>query len=302
MTAQGKEHSGVIVGTVDGVDVIDCSVCGFIHINPLPTPTELEELYKKNFYSVDKPTFISSQGEDKEWLNQQYSDRYDTFELELGDSRKRKILDVGSGPGFFLKYGQERGWDVLGIEPSTQACEHTKSLGINVLNECFDVNSAKHLGKFDVIHASLVLEHIPNPIECVQLMFEHLNDGGIMCITAPNDFNPFQKALTAVEDYAPWWIVPKHHLNYFTPDSLSFLMQRVGLDIFLKETSFPIDMFLLMGDNYIGNEQLGRSCHHKRVRFEANLAHAGLNELKRKLYRSLAEINLGREICVYGRK
>lgn len=71
---------------------------------------------------------------------------------------------------------------------------------------------------------------------------------------------------------------------------------------FLKETSFPIDMLLLMGDNYIGNEQLGRACHHKRVRFEASLANAGLNELKRKLYRSLAEINLGREVCIYGKK
>jgi hypothetical protein len=66
------------------------------------------------------------------------------------------------------------------------------------------------------------------------------------------------------------------------------------------ESSFPIDMFLLMGDNYIGEDAMGRLCHTKRKKMELNLEEAGLNEVKRDLYKCLAKIGLGREICMYG--
>ena len=57
-----------------------------------------------------------------------------------------------------------------------------------------------------------------------------------------------------------------------------------------------------MGDNYVGDDELGRACHVKRMTFEKNLAAAGLNDIKRKLYRALAAEGLGREIVLVGRK
>lgn len=121
---------------------------------------------------------------------------------------------------------------------------------------------------------------------------------GIICISTPNDYNPFQQALRDVDKFQPWWVCP----HYFSPDSLQQLLERHAFNVLSKEASFPIDMFLLMGDNYVGDNTLGRACHHKRVRFETQLAAAGKNELKRKLYQALAELNLGREICIYGQK
>jgi 2-polyprenyl-3-methyl-5-hydroxy-6-metoxy-1,4-benzoquinol methylase len=300
--SSNKEHYGNVVHTVNDCDIIDCVVCGFKHIDPLPTSEELAAFYKNEFYSVDKAKVISRQHEDEEWLFQQYGDRYDTFQTLLADDSRRTIFDIGSGPGFFLKYGLQRGWKTLGIEPSVLACENAKALGVDVINACFSKETTKGLGQFDVIHASFVLEHIPDPIGFVKLMYELLADGGILCLTVPNDFNPFQQALVSVDGYAPWWVMPKHHLNYFTPDSLSLLMERNGLSVVFKESSFPIDMFLLMGDKYVGDDLLGRACHHKRVRFEKILADAGLNDLKRKLYQSFASVNIGREICIYARK
>jgi hypothetical protein len=68
------------------------------------------------------------------------------------------------------------------------------------------------------------------------------------------------------------------------------------------EATFPIDLFLLMGENYVGDDELGRRCHGKRKRLEINLEKAGLTDLKRSLYRSFAELGIGREIQVIGRK
>ena len=55
-------------------------------------------------------------------------DRLESFEALLPANRRR-LLDIGSGPGFFLKSAASRGWNVLGVEPSRQAAAHAKRLG-----------------------------------------------------------------------------------------------------------------------------------------------------------------------------
>ncbi len=296
-----QKHSGKLVENVKGFDIIECEQCGFRHVNPLPTEEELKDTYAHDYYKTEKPLSITRHNEDKDWLEIQYTDRYETFE-EHFDGKRGAILDVGSGPGFFLKFGKERGWNVLGIEPSMQAAAHARSLGVDVVGDFLTPENAGEFGQFDAIHASLVLEHIPNPREFIDIIFCLTKPGGIICLTAPNDYNPFQKALKDADNYAPWWVEPTHHLNYFTPDSLSNLIERCGFDVVLKESTFPIDLFLLMGDNYVGDDTLGRTCHKKRVRFEQTLHKSGQNALKRELYQALAKLNLGREICVYAKR
>ena len=68
------------------------------------------------------------------------------------------------------------------------------------------------------------------------------------------------------------------------------------------ETTFPIDLFLLMGDNYVGHDELGRACHAKRKMFEMNLARAGMTPFKQTLYKQLAALGVGRDVFVVARK
>jgi len=83
---------------------------------------------------------------------------------------------------------------------------------------------------------------------------------------------------------------------------LELLLKKRGFDILQIESTFPIDLFLLMGETYIGNELLGRGCHSKRKTLEINLAGSGHNKVKRELYIAMAKLGIGREICAYARK
>ncbi|WP_418791009.1 class I SAM-dependent methyltransferase [Phosphitispora sp. TUW77] len=296
-----NEHSGEVMDSVNGYDVIDCKECGFKHIIPLPTPEEIEAAYNHDYYTQEKPLYIERAREDLEWLNLAYDDRYDIFEKNLPKDRRR-ILDIGSGPGFFLLRGRQRGWETLGIEPSEQAYKHSSDLGLNIVNEFFDYELTTKLGKFDVVNMSEVLEHIVNPQEVLKLIYNLLEDNGLICISVPNDYNPFQYALRTVCDYNPWWVAPPHHINYFDFVSLKGLMTKIGFEVVLVEADFPIDMFLLMGDNYVGNEDFGKLCHEKRKNFEMNLNKAGLNSIRHRIYEALAESNLGRRILLVARK
>ncbi|ABB30696.1 Methyltransferase type 12 [Geobacter metallireducens RCH3] len=295
------DHEGEVCDSVKGFDVIDCSKCGFKHIVPIPSAEELEEVYRHEYYTSEKPLYLERYREDLDWWNLVYGDRYDTFE-ELLPQKRRRILDIGSGPGFFLKHGKDRGWETVGIEPSARAAAHSREMGLDIIEEFFSTDTAIQLGLFDVIHMSAVLEHIPDPEHFLGIVRKNLTPEGILCVVVPNDYNPFQLALRTACNFQPWWVAPPHHINFFDFESLEHLLTRSGFEVTCKESTFPIDLFLLMGDNYIGNDTRGRACHAKRMQFETNLAAAGLTSVKRSLYQSLANLNIGREVCLYSRR
>lgn len=298
----GSDHTGAVVAQAGGFDVIECEACGFRHLLPVPTPQELEQVYRHEYYAIEKPLYLERTREDRPWTDLVYDERYEAFESLLPAGGSRSLLDVGSGPGFFLLRGRERGWRTLGIEPSSQSAAHSRGLGLEVVEEFLDERTAAGLGTFDVVHLSQVLEHIPDPRALLRLVHGLVRPGGLACVVVPNDFNPFQLALRDACGFAPWWVAPPHHINFFDFDSLSRLMRECGFVEEVRDTSFPIDMFLLMGENYVGNDELGRACHARRKLFETNLARAGRGDLKRRLYGALAGLGLGREVVLVARR
>ncbi len=293
-------HHGALRDAVQGFDVIDCTECGFAHVMPLPSPADLAPVYTHEYYAREKPDYLSVVRKDLSWYEIGYRERFDTFEQFLPPDRRR-VLDVGCGPGFFLAHGAGRGWRAMGVEPSTQAAAHARSLGVDIVEEFFDAPLARRLGPVDVVQMTNVLEHVPDPLAFIGAARDALQPGGLLSICVPNDYNPFQDALRNGCGFAPWWVAPPHHLNHFTFDSLATVLERTGFDIAERNASFPIDLFLLMGDNYVGDPVLGRACHEKRMRFEQTMAGTGHEHLRRQFYRSLAALGLGREIIMIAR-
>jgi len=296
-----NEHEGSLCESKEGFDVIDCQCCGFKHIIPLPMPKELEEVYRHEYYSQDKPLYLERTREDKPWSDLVYRERYELFE-NLLPIHCRRLLDIGSGPGFFLRLGAERGWIVKGVEPSRQSAMHSREMGLDILEDFLCEQTVEALGRYDVVHMSHVLEHIPDPKGFLGLVEDVLRPEGLLCLIVPNDFSPVQQALQKACDYAPWWVAPPHHINYFNFDSLEGLLSRCGFEVLHRETSFPIDLFLLMGENYVGNDALGRVCHERRKRLEMNLDKAGMGHVKKDLYKAFAEVGIGRDVILVARK
>jgi SAM-dependent methyltransferase len=295
------EHYGKKISTKNGKDIINCEKCGFAHVYPLPTLEETENIYKNEYYQKEKPNYINENVIDKDWWIATYNRRFDVYE-KLINSKNRSLLDIGSGPGVFLEAAKNRGWEVLGVEPNIDAANHTKKIGYEVINEMYDKKLSQKLKKFDLINLTLVLEHIVNPIDLIKLAYDQLNPNGIISIVVPNDFNPFQKILHNYLEFENWWIVPDHHLNYFNKETLSDCLIKNNFKIVHSETTFPIDIFLLMGDNYIKNPELGRIVHQKRILFEKILMDSGNGELLTNLYTEFSKFNIGRELFIIGKK
>ena len=304
-------HNGPRITHAQEHDIIDCFECGFKHALPLPDPAALEREYRDSYYADEKPNFIAHAGEDQPWFELAQNDRLDAFEKltdaassseAIGQNRVRRLLDIGCGPGFFLATAIKRGWQGFGVEPSRQAAAHARSLGAQITEGLFTAQTAATLGRFDAVNLTNVLEHVPDPIAILKRAIGLLNSGGVLCVGVPNDFSPFQIAARSAMNTGDWWVAPPHHLNYFDFESLGALVERLGLKITDRTTSFPMEAFLMMGENYTSDPALGRACHNKRKRFDFAFEAAGMTESRRDFYRALARLGIGREAVIIATK
>jgi len=300
--ADDGTHRGHVIDRVNGYSIVACESCGFRHALPLPSPREQRAAYEEAYYRDQKPTYVSRAREDAEWSRLGWDDRLSLFEdlLKHDAARGLSVLDIGCGPGWFLKAAADRGWKTQGIEPSAQAAEHARGLGLNIANAMFDETTAPTLDRCDVVHLNNMLEHVADPTGLLRLATGRAWPGGLICVGVPNDYNALQVAARAAGTQ-PWWLVPPHHLNYFDFASLEALLKRVGLEVVETLTSFPMELFLLMGDNYVGDDALGRECHARRKHFDMALEKAGLGNVRRKLYGALAKAGIGREAIIVAR-
>lgn len=294
------KHRGDRIDSVNGFDIIECTTCGFRHVVPLPSDEELGDYYAKQFY--EERLFIPEKFEtDREWLEMCYAERYEVFENFLQTGRHR-LLEIGSGIGGFLEVGVQRGWDVVGVEPSARATQLAQSKGLKVVNDLFSKEKVAHLGPFDVVHMDDVMEHLTDPVETLHQIRSFLSEKGLISLICPNDYSPLQSLLRDHQDFSPWWLSPPIHLNYFNFKSMTALLEKTGFEVVETTTSFPMEFFLIAGDNYVKQSELGGACHDRRKAFEVNLNRYGMDPLRRKLYSALASEGVGRHIVMVARK
>ncbi len=295
-------HKGKVIAEDGKSKIVDCELCGFKHLDPIPSKKEIQRYYEKQYYQEKKPKLLDYEKETKEiqWSNLWYRDRLSILNKYINKiDEKRRLLDVGCGNGFFLKFMNENDWEVFGIEPSCIASDRAHSLNVNVFNTTLeDFIEIEWHDYFDFINLKCVLEHVPNPIEVVDICKDLLNVSGMICIEVPNDFNALQLQAHKHKLCNPhYWMSIPDHINYFDFSSLGKLLEKSGFEIVLQTTDFPMELFLLMGENYVENSEIGSKCHEKRIKFELNIE----DEHRRNIYTSLAKSSVGRSCIMYAK-
>ncbi|HOM01309.1 MAG TPA: class I SAM-dependent methyltransferase [Acetivibrio sp.] len=264
--------------------VIECKDCGFYHVYPYPDNDFLNTFYSK-----------------------EYKDELSKINLKEKVARikrlikSREILDIGCGSCELLKEFENEGFKPYGIEPSERGAEECNDKGIRVKNEFADKN--RFGKKFELINLSFVLEHIPNPYDFMEkIKSEFMSEEGYLSIEVPNDFNLLQRVYTAYHKTEPYWIHFPDHLNYWNFDTFKNFLERAGFEVVYQTSSFPLEMFLLMDEDYIKKKELGKIVHSKRVQFELKFKQIGKTEDIFMIYQKLSEINVGREIQVIAKR
>jgi 2-polyprenyl-3-methyl-5-hydroxy-6-metoxy-1,4-benzoquinol methylase len=277
---------------------------GYYHIFPIPDKKELAQYYEREFYSAKYNKQINDsskkvQQKEEEFINSQYED---VLEIIGKEAPGKKIIDIGCGYGNFMKFCWKRGFKTFGIDPSADAVNYAKAGGLRAIKA--DIEDFKDLikEKYDAAVMLNVFEHLRKPYEILKVIRDNiLAEGGLLIIRVPNEFNRLQLIANEKYNLKKWWVAIPQHINYFTVKHLVKLVEKSGYEIFMKEATFPLEMFILLGDQYVGDSKLGKIIHQKRVLFEKTLKEYD-NNYKRQMYQKFAEIELGREVVIYARK
>ena len=284
--------------------IVEDEKYGFLRVDPIPSQQEVDKFYKEEFYSTEYKQFNDSsmevQLEEEEFYKRYWESNYQKVVQFFGRKDDISLFDVGCGFALGLKYYMDKGFTVSGLDPAPEAVEYAKKQNLDV--HLAGINEFSCVGdeRFDVVTIVNALEHLRNPAETLLDVKKYLlKSNGLLMVDVPNEFNDFQVVANTEHNLGEWWLCPPNHINYFSVSSLKNLFDKCGYVIKSYETSFPLEMFLVMGDVYVGNPKLGKQCHNKRVHFEEMMRKHGKEDKLRKFYEALADCDLGRQVVMY---
>ena len=218
-----------------------------LETSPKPTLKELPTYYQSD-------TYISHTDSKKSIVDKLYQVvKKHTLKKKLKlinsfETKRKNILDVGCGTGDFLLVCKNNGWNVTGVEPSTNAkilidSKFNKDENSKFYSNLMEINSVK----YDVITLWHVLEHVPNLSEYISKLKSLLTPNGVLVIAVPNyksfDANYYKQFWAAYD-------VPRH-LWHFSKKTIQLLFSKEEMSV-VKLIPMKFDSFYvsLLSEKY----------------------------------------------------
>ena len=201
--------------------IIRCLKCDHIQLFPVPTLNDEKKFYDENLQDKN----INDVGSIKRARRKMMPDNTRRAELVSKIITKRsRILEIGSGHGFFLDIMKKNGYDITGFEISKEKRKYSKKvtkvpvLDININEKIPTVKP------FDIVVLFHTLEHIIDPVILLKNIKKLLKPKGKVLVEVPNcdDFhlglNKFYKEF--------YW--ERAHIHYFNSKSLKTVINLGG--------------------------------------------------------------------------
>jgi SAM-dependent methyltransferase len=136
------------------------------------------------------------------------------------------LCDIGTGEGIFLNELEKQGYKNLwGIEPNKKIFQFNKEGNVKieqgVLKDIKNINE-----NFNTITMFHVLEHLPNPLESLKLIYDNLQKDGHIAIETPD----FECSAFKRTKYKHALIYPEHFF-YFNENNLRKIIEKAGFKI-----------------------------------------------------------------------
>jgi SAM-dependent methyltransferase len=200
-----------------------CEACSHVWADISLDWSRLSEIYGRDYFFGDE---YSNYLDDRRIIEKNFGKRLATLQRFAGPAHRR-LFEVGSAYGFFLNLARTAFESVEGIDISQDAVDFSvRELGLNAV--CGDLLSAD-LGQrqFDVACMWDTIEHLAGPTQYVNRLAARMPPGALIAITTGDI-----ASMTARFQKARWRLIhPPTHLQYFSPASMTAMLDRCGFRV-----------------------------------------------------------------------
>lgn len=194
-----------------------CDGCGSLSFPEVPVPS---------YVSVPGPA-TASQAAIKFYVEQGAAPDVMVEPLFWLDRQTiHRYAEVGCGFGFGLDFArQSLGWAVQGYDPSPAAAAGRELLGLPIIPDYLGPETLQGVPPFDLILASEVIEHVPDPHGFLNALAPAITPTGWLILTTPSASGVHPAATPA--SLLPL-LTPGYHLVLFSATSLTRLLEDHG--------------------------------------------------------------------------
>jgi SAM-dependent methyltransferase len=196
-----------------------CTGCGSARLDPIPE-IDPADLYDTDYFVGGRvPGGYADYGTDESLHRRNATGRLRRI-ADAGLAPPGRIVEIGSGYGYFLDEARQRGWDVSGSDVSVHARRQAGELGIDLAED-----STQLVGPADVLAAFQVLEHMRDPFPALQSALELVRPGGLVMVET------WDRGHWMARRLGRRWqqVSPPSVIHLFTTDGLTRMAGRLGL-------------------------------------------------------------------------
>lgn len=145
---------------------------------------------------------------------------------------RRRLFELGCGNGSVARELTRRGWDVTGVDPSTegitQANRAHPDLKLHTGSAYDDL--AVRYGQFPVVLSLEVVEHVYFPRQYAATVFSLLHGGGMAILSTPYHgyWKNLTMALTGKMDAHFTALWDHGHIKFWSMKTLALLLEEAG--------------------------------------------------------------------------
>lgn len=244
-------------------ELFSCEDCGFTFTQGAPVEAEIGKYYETPDYISHSDTRKGAMNIVYHYVRSYMLGRKARLVAKVAYRKSGRLLDIGTGTGYFANTMSRRGWKVEAVEKNPQARDFAREhFGLEVKPESALKEFAP--GSFDVITLWHVMEHLESLNETWELLRELLTEKGMLIIAVPNCSS------YDAERYGEYWAaydVPRH-LWHFTPGTIQQLASRHGF-IMAARHPMPFDAFYV---SMLSEKYRGSSCSFLKGIYAGTLA------------------------------
>lgn len=226
-------------GLPGSFEVRTCPACGSGRTYPLVAPEDLGTLYPSAYNAYRLPAGGAARLAATALFQWRYRSALGRPPLSaLRDRGPGRLLDVGGGRGDLGVVLTPRGWQVVCLDPSQDACDEAAERGVTSIRGTLTGGQDGDLaGPFDAIVFQHSLEHVTEPLADLAAARDLLRPGGLVLVSLPN-FSSWQRRRFG----ANWFHLdlPRHR-SHFSEHGIALALERAGLSVSDVATSTSAD-------------------------------------------------------------